>query len=122
MRKETEVIAIIQEPHTNNNGKFTNDFRGYDVFPGNKENKPRTAIIASKHLNLSEVENIGSDTATAVVGEIANKKIMMASIYLHSEKEVISESLQKINTYCLKNKYSTIMGICLLYTSDAADE
>ena len=52
LAKFNNTVALLQEPYVNGKKVIANLPKGYDTFPGNKNDQKRTAIIASRHLKL----------------------------------------------------------------------
>ena len=110
LTKYNGVIALLQEPYVNSRKIISNLPKGYDTFPGNKTDHKRTAIIASKHLCLTEINELCTKTLTAVGGIIENKKLIFASIYMHYDKQVISDELKSLTSYCRTHNFQLILG------------
>ena len=68
--KYNNVIALLQEPYVNGKQIIAKLPKGFDTFPGNKLDHKRTAIIASRHLRLTEINELCTKTLTAVGGVI----------------------------------------------------
>ena len=99
------VIALLQEPHTNKN-KIARKMKNHNVFPANIT-KPRCAVVISKELNFIEVSQLSTSFCTVAARMVKNRKIMVASMYMHQESEIISESLRKLIEYSNDNKFES---------------
>ena len=92
MKKNDTNIAMIQEPYTYKN-RLGIKVQNMAIFPNKKTGNPRTAIIASKHLQMTELSDLCNEYATVVVGLVNGKKMMFASMYLHSNRGILDLSL-----------------------------
>ena len=130
MSKNKSVITLVQEPYVNNKKTLANYPSGYDIFPTQKTQHPRTAIFASRHLKLTEINELCNSDMTTVGGIIEGSRIMLASIYMHYDKPVISKNLEGLIQYSRSHSFQLIIAAdtnshsnlwgpdpCLLYTS-----
>ena len=110
MSKHSNVVALTQEPYVNGKKQLACLPKGYDVFPGKKDGHPRTAIIASRQLKLTEINEICSNNITARGGLIGDNRIILAGIYMHYDKEVILEEMKTLIDYCRRNTFQLIIA------------
>ena len=110
MIKHSNIIALVQEPYINNKKSLANLPKGYVSFPGDKEGRKRSCIIASKHLNLTEIAELCTNTTTVVGGILGTQRVVFCSAYMHYDHEVISQDIKAVLAYCKKNNFGLIFG------------
>ena len=101
---------MVQEPYVNNKKIISNCPQKYDIFPSNKKDNKRTAIFCSRHLKLTEINELCSQKMTTIGGTIGGKNIIFSSIYMHYNEPVISKEMTDLINYCRKNAYQLIIG------------
>ena len=109
MKNSNANVSLIQEPYTYR-GNLGIKASGMAVFPNKKTGNPRTAIIASRHLELMEISDLNNEYATVVAGIINNKKIMFASMYLHGEREILGDGIRSIIEFSNKFNHQLIFA------------
>ena len=123
MEGTTEKILLATEPHTVAN-RVTGMPKGtvslYDRTKNGSGLAPRACIVASRSLGLTAMEALCSRDCAVALAKVHGRQTMIASVYMDIKKPVVSKELENIIATADKKQYPLI--ICLLYTSDAADE
>ena len=114
-------ICLITEPYRNK-CRIVAKPVGSRVLVHKSTRPPRAAIYCKGNINLVLVESLCNEDCVVGLWSRGEEKIVVASVYLDITKEVIPEWLGKICSYANKRGSPIIIGACLLYTSDAADE
>ena len=109
MSKFNNVIAMLQEPYVNNKKNISNCPARYDIFPNNRTGHRRTAIFASRHLKLTEINELCTPNQTTIGGVINDAKIVFASINMHYDRPVVTEDMIALVSYCRKNSFQLII-------------
>ena len=110
MAKHSGTVALIQEPYVNGRKTLANLPKGYDSFPSEKTGHKRTLVLASKHLKLTEINELCTNICTVIGGVIEGRKIIFASIYMHYDSEIISPELEKLIQYAKENCFQLVIG------------
>ena len=110
MSKHRNVITLVQEPYINNKKTLANCPSRYDIFPADRTGRKRVAIFSSRHLKLTEINELCTQSLVAVGGIIEDQKFIFASIYMHYDKEIISQEVIDLITYAKKNAFQLIIG------------
>ena len=110
LEKGTNNVALLQEPYVCGKRILPNDFKNYDVYPRNRAGHPRTSIVAEKNLTSIEITELCDQFMTVAAFQIDNKWILMASIYMHGEREIGTPNLTKMFQVCDENAFQLIIS------------
>ena len=104
-----QYAVLLTEPYRYNN-KFCLKPTGSNVFmPGGSSS--RAAIITDRRTELIKIERLSNADCAVAIIKIEGKKIVLASVYLDINKEVVQPWLPRILEFVNKKKYGLIIGM-----------
>ena len=111
LNKDKVAFVSIQEPYTYKN-KLARKPVGFDCFPSNQTNRPRTALFVKKRLKFNELSSFTNIDTVAAIGKIAGKQTVVASVYLDiTSNRVIPQGVDDLVEFAKQNGFALILSI-----------
>ena len=113
MESKTSTLSLITEPHTINNALHSFPRGTTIVYDCSKSHNqaPRAGIVATKDLQLTSLDKwCGRDCAAGVL-KIANRSVLIGSIYLDINKPVRQQWLEDLLNMAKAKSWAVVLGI-----------